>query len=788
MKRSIIIALVITLIAPSFVRAAVLCSDGSPAPADNICNCATSASISGSNFTPGTGSTLTGNTYTGMNFSGVGGALLSCLNVGGSISNAVGSLFGQQDTSGATDAASEAQSIKVANQAINNNTKNTKQELSKANQREQCLNGAAYSVAKSALQKLSDKTLNWIKSGFNGNPFYVRDTTSYMNSIRNEVLDDYLNNGATRQNRTFGNTLRSVIRRQTTGWDDGLANKVMNTPEAQQYEQFQNDFTQGGWDSFLNMDNNPVGAYFDEVDQLSDQINEKKSNTKQELAQGNGFLSMKKCVEYANNNQGGSTSCQDNLEAQAQQQYADCMALAASGQSQQDQAASEQICQTALSAAEAQAAQDCGTSTTPSAPSSSAKCVRYETVTPGTVIADQAKSILGSTATQLINADSINEVLGSFFDELMNRLFNDGLSGSGNGRGGINTLPGGYGANIVTSTSGQTLTAANACQTPLGYNATTGGFNGEFDISRPQQLRAIIKTQKQFLIRAQDAQFKMRQFVPRLGALDYCMPGPNPSFNNTLNENGQAFVNSLVQITHTQQASAGSTVLGALDIGGIASGLNCAAGGILGPCNASTIIDGYVFHDLHLFDKVDNGQKKISDRLYSATGVSQDVISRFFSAVFEQLKTAYNTTYTDAALINAFATIPNVSPAQQTINIADAKESIKETGNLIGYAQGVASYDQYYTKSIQDTQDAITELEEINTEVEQIVATAKARYINEHNQPGQTPINISCIDNAYQVDTAPVQAGITHYETITAPLDWFQVQSAASNTYFYSRL
>lgn len=746
----ILLALLAT---PMVAHADPLCSDGSVAPGGNICNCASAASIGGSNFTPGTGSGLSGNTYSGITFNGIGGALASCLNVGGAISDAAKSLFSSGGTSGGSSGGNSlggglgsasgtgSSSVPIKSKDILDQETAAAKDLAKATKREQCLNGAADAVAKTALSKLSDKTLNWVKTGFGGNPFYVRNIDSYLKTIKNEKLDSYLNTYVGNSNPIFGNALKSVLKQQATGYSDGLLNKAMNTPEGKAYQDFQSDFTKGGWNAFLNPQNNPVGAYFNATDELNNIIDTAQQNVKDELQQGGGFLSMKKCAEYEPVANSGPRTC--------------------NGGTPEDELLPGTTCVPDQAVANTQVGK------TP-------KCLRYETVTPGSVISAGLTAVTNSTVRQLENTNKINQVLGTFFDQLMNRLLTDGITGSGRGRA-ASTVPGGIGSNVVLGTNGQTLASATACQTPLGYDATTGGFNQEFDISRPQQLRAVIVTQKNFLTRSQDAQHVMKSLVPRLGALDYCIPGPNPTWNNNLNENTQTFLEGLQPVT--------KTVDGQIDY--LHHILD--PGQTLGNNDTGDFeeLAGYALVRWSLFDKVDFGLKRISDRRYATNGITgSDFMGYYFNDILTLLKSKYNDLYSETALTNVFLATAT-SPADAALITGDIKDSIKETGNLVGYAQGVAAYNEQYNTNIQTTQDALTELIAIDQEVERIVARAKADYIDAQAAAG-TPVKLSCIDNAYQI--GPIPAGLSHLEDITATPDPFIKTSEDSSVYFYSHL
>lgn len=769
MTRTNIISIILTtlLLSPFVAYADPLCSDGSVAPSGNICNCGNSALIGGGSFTPGVGAGLSGSSFSGINFSGVGGALMSCVNAGGAISSQAQKLFGtkqssKSDTSKKTPAskdkgsatkgtASTGTNVPVTDSSVSSNTSSTasntddaKKELEKTTQREQCLNGAADAVAKIALQKLSDKTLNWIKTGFSGNPFYVRNIDSYLKSVENEKLDNYLNKYIANNNPIFGNALRSVMKQQTTGYSDGLINKAMNTPQGKAYQAFQSDFTNGGWNALLNPSNNPVGAYFDASNELNNIIGTAQKNIQDELQQGNGFLSQKKCVEYAPTPPVRKTVGTDTCGIKDSQ--GNCLGTPSGTQ------------QSAL------------------ASTKKPECVKYETVTPGSVISAQISAITNSTVRQLENTNKINQVLGSFFDQLMNRLFSDGITGSGRGSN-TSITGGGLGTNIITGSNGQTLASPTACQTPLGYDPTTGGFNQEFDISRPQQLRAVILTQKNYITRSQDAQFRMQTLVPVLGALDYCIPGPNPSWRSSLNENAQTFISSLEPVLGVLEAP---KVLGILNK--LLDPINSL--GLKENLNPREYIAGFTSQRTTLFDKVDYGSVRITDRGYVTRDVSVDGLQIYMSDIFDMMKSRYNGIYSDDNIMKQFLTTAT-TPVDIINTTAFVKESIKETGNLLGYSQGVAQYNEDYSINIEDAQSALAELQDIDQRVEQIVATAKARYIAEQAAAG-TPVKVSCLDNAYQIGT--VGSGLTHNENITAPPDPMIQKSKDSWDYFYNNL
>lgn len=735
----------------------VVCPDGSVIAAGATCPNTGATNANLQRFNPAA-RVDTGNnsSFNGLSFSGVGGAVLGCTNIGSSIVSNVSNLFKNSEKQAKNDLAESFYSLYGVNPGTTEEQpvtdKKALDQLNAQTQRENCLNGIAYAVAKNTLQQVTNKTLNWVNTGFNGNPLYVRDVNSYLQSIRDQKLSDFLGNVGN-SDPVFGNALRSAITQEVTGYTDGRLNVAMNTPEGKAYSNFQNDFTQGGWGALLNQNNNPVGAFFKATDKLSTSINSAQQNTKDELAQGNGFLSMKKCVEYEpvsatsaiNPNGGYANLCASNPDLPYCKDNAPAVVL---GQQQQ-------------------------------------KCLRYETVTPGSVIQAQTVAVTTSAVRQLEQADKINEVLGSFFDGLLNRLFASGigaLTGS-NARSTINY--GNVGNNVVIGSNGLPISnVAVSAEDSFGYQRANGGFFGEFDISRPQQLRAVLKSQLDFLNRSIDTQVAMSTIVPTLGELDYCLPGPNPSWTVGTNYNFQLFDSALQgkQPTHTlgntvsALSSAAATIPGP---GTIIAIVGNVVGGILNTLNDDGGPKTIETKNLQLFDKVTNGARQISD--YSLHRKSNVELLPFIERSYNSTVDSYKNLFSPETITNAFVAADSGNAAYAK---GQATEILRETGNLVYYNQAIAQYSKEQIDNISQTQDAIATLDTINDEVEGIVATAKARYIKERAAAG-TPVDVACINQAYNVSTADI-TGVTRLTTDT--VDPIVLQSTEAANYFYSHL
>ncbi len=763
-----------------------------------ICTLLTASSVSAQNyFNPSIGLSGSGNSFQGANFSGVGGALLSCTNVGSSISGNLSGLFnrgGQGSADGGLpridrydpqtisssslrsagtsipsyQSFTTGQKVPVADDAV-------KKEEEKQTKTQNCLNGVAYAIAKNMLQQVTTRTLNFVNKGFAGNPLYVRDLESYMASIRNEKLGSFINTVSS-TDPVFGNALRSVITQQVTGWSDGRINTVMNTPEGRAYQDFQNDFTQGGWSAFLNPRNNAIGAYFNAVDSVSSSISTAQQNTREELAQGDGFLSVKTCVQWSD----AGTDMQN-----------------------------------------------------PDAPLASdpskRTCLKYQTVTPGKIVAEQTAAVTTSPVRQLEQADQINEVLGSFFDQLLNRLFAGGLGGI-NGSNSTKCVAGsGIGCNSVFDANGQPInTSIDA--TALGYQPTTGGFNGDFDISRPQQLRAVIQTQANYLNAAEDAQVALSRIVPITGALDYCLPGPNPTWQEGLGNNYNTYIGSLVQPSPDNPSFFQNLVNSIPVIGGLFGGTPKPP-----PILAST---GTILFDKVTDNSIDTNNRPVyegytlrqtkytldtTDPLFKINVDDDnviDVIRQYISRGYNALVADYTTKFSSSTIINAFAALPGTQ-AEQDFARNRTTDALKEASKLVAYNRATVEYNQQYNDAISQTDYALRELKDIYAEVNVIVngrgkrgdanyvEGAKNRYIREMRAAG-TPVDVTrvvdargrpgdrCIDQAYRINTSPIIGAvgvdkngdwIRHNESNTSPDDReFVEPSIEAGEYFYSHL
>ena len=481
--------------------------------------------------------------------------------------------------------------------------------------RDECFNGIAVTLAKNQLTAMTRNTLNWVNSGFNGNPMYVRDITSFTNNLEKNVLETginilatdtkaypyaadfsrsaitgYQNNSSFRNGGSnFLNSLTSDLSNFITDPNSYYSEKALDRANNAN-DVFANDFATGGWDALNALtqkdQNNPLGFTIQASEYLQDQQIAQTQKTKDELLTNNGFLDQKKCILW---------ELYDNTGKPIQNE---------------NKSGLQTVYQIKTSPNKS--------STTPNFD----KCSKYETVTPGSIIKDKISEYANSPERQLELVKTINDSLNSLFSSLISKLQNEGLSSLSSGEYTYSdpNMGQGYGTNSASSTDNST--GGDSINTGGGY------VNGSFDLTRdlgntfihtysnkgsvrwdalnnipelkmgvapvdskgrsllynvyiivkvagktkivengynnwevgdrafwnastqqwqnwkkdvvdkngvliktsPIDKRGVIQIQKDYVVAAKELLMTLPTIMPKLGELDYCIPGPNPNW------------------------------------------------------------------------------------------------------------------------------------------------------------------------------------------------------------------------------------------------------------------
>ncbi|OHA94039.1 MAG: hypothetical protein A2W51_01845 [Candidatus Zambryskibacteria bacterium RIFCSPHIGHO2_02_39_10] len=246
------------------------------------------------------------------------------------------------------------------------------------------LDPAARVAAKILVKKLTTSTVNWMNSGFQGNPSYVTDPGQFFLGVADDVASTYLSGTALNQLCSpFKAQVRLALVKNYLAGDNNnyscTLSRVLNN-----YDQFTQDFSAGGWDAWFEVTqvsgNNPYGAYLNAQTSLNSRINSQINKYTDQVSQGRGFLNFEQCKT-------GTAFSQADIDSglvEPQYKVGDCYPT------------------------------------------------NKETVTPGAVLETQLQGVLGTDLKFLELAKSFDEIIGAIVTGLITRVTSGGgLRGDG---------------------------------------------------------------------------------------------------------------------------------------------------------------------------------------------------------------------------------------------------------------------------------------------------------------------------------------------------------------------
>ncbi|TSC70557.1 MAG: Uncharacterized protein CEO12_278 [Parcubacteria group bacterium Gr01-1014_46] len=225
------------------------------------------------------------------------------------------------------------------------------------------LDSVAYMVAKTVTRKLTTKTVNWINSGFKGNPGYIQNPDQFFLDVGDDLASQFLSQaGVNKLCSPFKAQVRLALVKNYI--DDSKNYSCTLSILKNNYDAFTRDFSQGGWEGWFevsqNSQNNPYGAYLDTKNELSIRIGTEREQKQKQIDLSGGFLNLQRCPKGM--------------------EFVDPVSL-------------KKICGT-----------------------------KEETVTPGTVISDQLKETLGTKWGELVAADEFNEIITALVSQLIGQV------------------------------------------------------------------------------------------------------------------------------------------------------------------------------------------------------------------------------------------------------------------------------------------------------------------------------------------------------------------------------
>lgn len=163
------------------------------------------------------------------------------------------------------------------------------------------LDAIAWEFANTAVRRITTQTVNWINSGFQGSPAYIQNPKQFFLNVADNQASRFLSGTSLNQlcspfrAQVRLALVRNYLQEDVSNYSCSLSILRNN------YDQFMNDFSQGGWDGWFeltqNDTNNPYGAYLAAQDQLSINVGTEQKKYQEQLQWGKGFLSFEVCPE-----------------------------------------------------------------------------------------------------------------------------------------------------------------------------------------------------------------------------------------------------------------------------------------------------------------------------------------------------------------------------------------------------------------------------------------------------------------------------------------------------------
>lgn len=165
-------------------------------------------------------------------------------------------------------------------------------------------------VARKLLDKMTQSTINWINSGFEGKPLFIENPESFFRDIAKEQLRGFVDTiGYNNVSFPFGKSYALGLIDQAKGTFEQNATYSLSKMQldSAEFENRKNNFSAGGWEGFLLNtqlpQNNFIGFGFLADEELENRLNSPTSpitKVKDTVEQGMGFLSPQACKSNPN--------------------------------------------------------------------------------------------------------------------------------------------------------------------------------------------------------------------------------------------------------------------------------------------------------------------------------------------------------------------------------------------------------------------------------------------------------------------------------------------------------
>ncbi|MCL5733683.1 MAG: hypothetical protein M1334_03430 [Patescibacteria group bacterium] len=232
-------------------------------------------------------------------------------------------------------------------------------------------------IVQTLIHQLVVQTINWINSGYHGQPFYIQNWQTFLTNAADQAggaIAEQLDSGACQP-------FQAALQISQLPVNPALTTSCTLSKIVGNFQQFADDFSNGGWLAYgasLEPQNNFLGASLLIQDQIQNAKIQAAANAAQEAVAGKGFQPSKICVERLDTSYGWTTTTTVNAD---------------------------QI--------------------SPNDPN----CTKTQIVTPGEAIANLSDRALGSDIDQWVNAKDISALVNAFINSAITNLIQAGTKG-----------------------------------------------------------------------------------------------------------------------------------------------------------------------------------------------------------------------------------------------------------------------------------------------------------------------------------------------------------------------
>ncbi len=297
---------------------------------------------------------------------------------------------------------------------------------------------AMMALARKLLDKITQNTVNWINSGFHGNPLYLENPNSFFKDIAKyevRTLVDVFGHDSLRFpfGKDFSLNTIDAYKRQLADNAQYSLSKVITDPVF--LNNYRNDFNVGGWNGFLintqYPQNNYLGFQMLATEDLARRLQDTNLNNAQKvnqtLQQGLGFLSPQTCPSNPNYKNDKNQFLQPGFQPTTQPNIPDPTGTYdADGNFVEDQSSIQARYDAGIAYEENVANEQQNWNKTYVCPGG------LVNTTPGSVVGSQISTALNSKIHQTELAAAIGNSLAAVFDALINKFISSGLNALSN--------------------------------------------------------------------------------------------------------------------------------------------------------------------------------------------------------------------------------------------------------------------------------------------------------------------------------------------------------------------